>query len=73
LEVEPPAIRVHDLGSRNGTYVNGGNIGQRPRHLSPEEVNSRALPGWLETACVVRPRQRHEQSPFEGEVGIARL
>lgn len=41
FEIEPPAIRVHDLGSRNGTYVNGGNIGQRPRHLSPEEVDLR--------------------------------
>jgi eukaryotic-like serine/threonine-protein kinase len=41
LEIEPPSIRVHDLGSRNGTYVNGGNIGQRSRHLSPEEVDLR--------------------------------
>jgi pSer/pThr/pTyr-binding forkhead associated (FHA) protein len=41
LEIEPPAIRVHDLGSRNGTYVNGENIGQRPRHLSPAEVDLR--------------------------------
>ena len=41
LEIEPPAIRVHDLGSRNGTYVNGGNIGQRSRHLSREEVDLR--------------------------------
>ena len=41
LEIEPPAIRVYDLGSRNGTYVNGGKIGQRPRHLSPEEVDLR--------------------------------
>ena len=41
LEIEPPAIRVHDLGSRNGTYVNSGNIGQRPRHLSPEEADLR--------------------------------
>jgi eukaryotic-like serine/threonine-protein kinase len=39
LEIEPPAIRVHDLGSRNGTYINGGNIGQRSKHLTPEEVN----------------------------------
>jgi eukaryotic-like serine/threonine-protein kinase len=41
LEIEPPAIRVHDLGSRNGTYINGGNIGQRSGHLSPEEVDLR--------------------------------
>ena len=43
LEIEPPSIRVHDLGSRNGTYVNGGNIGQRSSHLSPEEVDLRAF------------------------------
>ena len=41
LEIEPPAVRVYDLGSRNGTYLNGGNIGQRPGHLSPEEVDLR--------------------------------
>ena len=41
LEIEPPAVRVHDLGSRNGTYVNGGNIGRRPRHLAPDEVDLR--------------------------------
>jgi FHA domain-containing protein len=26
LEIDPPAIRVHDLGSTNGTYVNGVKI-----------------------------------------------
>jgi eukaryotic-like serine/threonine-protein kinase len=41
LEMEPPAIRVRDLGSRNGTYVNGLSIGQRARHLSPEEADLR--------------------------------
>lgn len=29
LEVEPPGISVRDLGSRNGTIVNGESIGQR--------------------------------------------
>jgi pSer/pThr/pTyr-binding forkhead associated (FHA) protein len=29
LEVAPPALRVRDLGSLNGTYVNGKKIGQR--------------------------------------------
>jgi pSer/pThr/pTyr-binding forkhead associated (FHA) protein len=28
LELDPPAIRVRDLGSRNGTYVNGLRIGR---------------------------------------------
>jgi pSer/pThr/pTyr-binding forkhead associated (FHA) protein len=27
FDVEPPEIRVRDCGSRNGTYVNGVNIG----------------------------------------------
>jgi pSer/pThr/pTyr-binding forkhead associated (FHA) protein len=29
LDIDPPLIRVRDLGSRNGTYVNGRLIGQR--------------------------------------------
>ncbi len=31
FEINPPMIRVRDLGSRNGTYVNGKLLGQRPR------------------------------------------
>jgi pSer/pThr/pTyr-binding forkhead associated (FHA) protein len=29
LEVEPPGVSVRDLGSRNGTYVNGELVGRR--------------------------------------------
>lgn len=29
LEIAPPLLRVRDLGSLNGTYVNGKKIGQR--------------------------------------------
>jgi pSer/pThr/pTyr-binding forkhead associated (FHA) protein len=29
LDISPPAVRVRDLGSLNGTYVNGRKIGQR--------------------------------------------
>ena len=29
LEVDPPHVRVRDLGSLNGTFVNGRKIGQR--------------------------------------------
>jgi pSer/pThr/pTyr-binding forkhead associated (FHA) protein len=36
FDIDPPAIRVQDLGSRNGTYVNGDNIGRRPRQPAPE-------------------------------------
>lgn len=31
LDVDPPVVRVRDLGSRNGTFVNGERIGQRGR------------------------------------------
>ena len=38
LEVSPPAVRVRDLGSRNGTFVNGQSIGRR----SPGEASGTA-------------------------------
>src|SRR5262245_25416538 len=38
LDIEPPHVRVRDLGSRNGTYVNGKIIGKRPKGLAAEEV-----------------------------------
>jgi CBS domain-containing protein/pSer/pThr/pTyr-binding forkhead associated (FHA) protein len=31
LDIDPPVVRVRDLDSLNGTYVNGEKIGQRPR------------------------------------------
>jgi pSer/pThr/pTyr-binding forkhead associated (FHA) protein len=31
LEINPPSIRVRDLGSMNGTFVNGQRIGQQTR------------------------------------------
>src|SRR5712692_862835 len=44
LEVNPPAARLRDLGSLNGTYVNGLKYGGRARHLTPEEGARQALP-----------------------------
>ncbi len=29
LTIDPPALQVRDLGSRNGTFINGEKIGQR--------------------------------------------
>src|SRR5262249_21840665 len=31
LEINPPDIRIRDLGSLNGTYINGGSIGRRSK------------------------------------------
>jgi pSer/pThr/pTyr-binding forkhead associated (FHA) protein len=30
LDIDPPTVRVRDLGSLNGTYVNGHVVGRRP-------------------------------------------
>lgn len=36
VEVNPPDVRIRDLGSRNGTYVNGNLIGKRPEGTEPD-------------------------------------
>lgn len=38
LEIDPPEVRVRDIGSRNGTFVNGVKIGQRAGRQDPEEA-----------------------------------
>jgi len=38
LEITPPEIRLRDLGSLNGTYLNGNKVGQRTAYLPPEEA-----------------------------------
>ncbi len=38
LDVNSPDVRVRDLGSRNGTYVNGKLIGKRDKGLTREEA-----------------------------------
>lgn len=35
FDINPPDIRVRDFGSKNGTYVNGKKIGQRPANQTP--------------------------------------
>jgi pSer/pThr/pTyr-binding forkhead associated (FHA) protein len=38
LDIDPGHVRVRDLGSRNGTYLNGRLIGQRAAREQPEDV-----------------------------------
>jgi hypothetical protein len=44
LEVNPPQARLRDLGSLNGTHVNGVKYGGRSRQQSPEEAARHELP-----------------------------
>jgi len=45
LEVSPPGVRIRDLGSLNGTFVNEKKIGGRLRNESPEEgAHNRTYP-----------------------------
>jgi serine/threonine-protein kinase len=46
LDINPPDVCVRDLGSRNGTYVNGRLIGQRPEGMDAEQ--GRQLPPFPE-------------------------
>jgi pSer/pThr/pTyr-binding forkhead associated (FHA) protein len=38
VEIAPPAVYVRDLGSLNGTFINGKKIGQRCMFLAPADV-----------------------------------
>jgi pSer/pThr/pTyr-binding forkhead associated (FHA) protein len=38
LDIDPPDVRVQDLGSRNGTFVNGIKIGQRHLGADPDDT-----------------------------------
>jgi eukaryotic-like serine/threonine-protein kinase len=44
LEVNPPDARLRDLGSLNGTWVNGAKIGSRAKGESPEVGAQRQYP-----------------------------
>jgi hypothetical protein len=44
LDINPPNIRVQDLGSRNGTYVNGRIIGGRQREDKQPDIPAEAYP-----------------------------
>jgi len=38
LEINPPNVALKDLGSLNGTYVNGSKYGGRPSDVTPENA-----------------------------------
>ena len=44
LEVNPPDVRIRDLGSLNGTFINGRKFGGRKEGESPQEAAHRKLP-----------------------------
>jgi hypothetical protein len=44
LEVNPPEVWIRDLGSLNGTYINGKKFGGRREGETPQEAAHRKLP-----------------------------
>ncbi len=44
LDINPPAVRIRDFGSKNGTYVNGEKIGQRQPDQTPEAAAKLQFP-----------------------------
>ncbi|EFH80095.1 protein kinase domain-containing protein [Ktedonobacter racemifer] len=44
LEVNPPDVRIRDLGSLHGTYINGQKYGGREKRETPEEGAKREYP-----------------------------
>ena len=44
LEINPPDVCIRDLGSRNGTYINGKRYGGRATNETPEEGAQREYP-----------------------------
>jgi pSer/pThr/pTyr-binding forkhead associated (FHA) protein len=45
LDIDPPTVRVRDLGSLNGTFVNARKIGQRQKGTPPWEAVPAELDG----------------------------
>lgn len=44
LDMNPPNIKIKDLGSLNGTYINNKKIGGRQSHHTPEEAQKLNFP-----------------------------
>jgi pSer/pThr/pTyr-binding forkhead associated (FHA) protein len=87
LEVEPPAIRVRDLGSRNRMWINGHRIGQRLRQQLPKEADLRdfanrsaawargwrSVPRLADSQAEPYRQQLPRQSLDTEEPGVARI
>ena len=72
LEVNPPAARLRDLGSLNGTYVNGQKHGGREKHLSPEQAKEKPWPQVdLRDGDLIRRGHRHQRAHRRGDGGAA--
>jgi hypothetical protein len=46
MEVNPPAARIRDFGSLNGTYVNDRKIGGRAKGQTPDEGSKQLFPSF---------------------------
>lgn len=44
LETNPPDVKVRDLGSLNGTFINGRKYGGRPQGKAPDQTQKTKLP-----------------------------
>src|SRR5262249_35961468 len=72
LDIDPPHVRVRDLGSKNGTYVNGKNIGQRQPGRPPEAAPADAVAYGLEEGDELRVGGTIFRVSISGQGGDAR-
>jgi pSer/pThr/pTyr-binding forkhead associated (FHA) protein len=72
LDIEPPHIRVRDLGSKNGTYVNGRNIGQRGPGVPAESASADTVGYGLEEGDELRVGGTTFRVSIPGQEGAAR-
>jgi pSer/pThr/pTyr-binding forkhead associated (FHA) protein len=68
IDIVPPHVWVRDMGSRNGTFVNGENIGQREYGRSAEEAAKGSYP---ERHLCEGDELRVGDTVFRVEVGVA--
>jgi len=68
LEIQPPQVRVRDLGSLHGTYVNGQKIGQRHTFLPPDDATPNPYEGTK--ARQLRPGDDIQIGPVAFCVGL---